>query len=53
MKAPTKKATKADFTRTIADAKAKITKAEFDAFEARIEAVDTILEDAQPHDVLC
>jgi hypothetical protein len=37
----------AAFTKTIADARAKA-----EAFIARLEAVDTILEDAEPHDVL-
>jgi hypothetical protein len=45
-------ATTADFTKTIADARAKVAKAKTDAFIARLEAVDTILEDAEPYDVL-
>jgi hypothetical protein len=47
-----KSAAAADFTKTIADARAKVTKAKTDAFIARLEAVDTILEDAEPYDVL-
>jgi hypothetical protein len=42
----------ADFTKVIADASKKVAKAKTDAFEARLEAVDTILEDAEPYDVL-
>jgi hypothetical protein len=42
----------ADFTKVIADARAKVAKAQTDAFMARLEAVDTILEDAEPYDVL-
>ena len=41
-----------DFTKVIADAKTKVAKAKTDAFMARLEAVDTILEDAEPYDVL-
>ena len=47
-----KSATTADFTKTIADARAKVTKAKTDAFIVRLEAVGTILEDAEPYDVL-
>jgi hypothetical protein len=42
----------ADFTRVIADASAKVARAKTDAFMARLEAIDTILEDAEPYDVL-
>ena len=42
----------ADFTKVIADAKAKVAKAKTDAFMARFEAIDTILGDAEPYDVL-
>jgi hypothetical protein len=42
----------ADFTKVIADAGAKVAKAKTDAFIARLEAIDTILEDAEPYDVL-
>ena len=42
----------ADFTKTIADARTKVAKAQTDVFMARLEAVDTILEDAEPYDVL-
>jgi hypothetical protein len=41
-----------DFTRVIADARAKVARAKTDAFMARLEAIDTILEDAEPYDVL-
>ena len=47
-----KSAATADFTKTIADARAKVAKAKTDAFMARLEAIDTILEDAEPYDVL-
>jgi hypothetical protein len=47
-----KSAAAADFTRVIADARAKVAKAQTDVFMARLEAVDTILEDAEPYDVL-
>jgi hypothetical protein len=42
----------ADFTRVIADARAKVAQAQNDGFMARLEAIDTILEDADPYDVL-
>lgn len=41
-----------DFTKTIADAKAKVAKAQTDAFMARLEAINTILDGAEPYDVL-
>ena len=47
-----KSAAMADFTKTIADARAKVAKAKSNAFMARLEAIDTILEDAEPYDVL-
>lgn len=40
------------FKRHIATAKAKIAKAESDAFLARLEAIDAILEGATSHDVM-
>jgi len=40
------------FKKTIATAKAKVAKAESEAFKARLEALDAILQDAAPHDVL-
>jgi hypothetical protein len=42
----------ADFNKTIATAKAKVAKAESLAFAARLEAIDAILRDASPDDVL-
>jgi hypothetical protein len=42
----------ADFKRTVGTATAKVAKAEIEAFEARLEAIDAILQDAAPHDVL-
>ena len=42
----------ANFKKTIATAKAKVAKAENEAFAARLEAIDAILQDAAPHDVL-
>jgi hypothetical protein len=42
----------ADFKNTIAIAKAKVAKAEIEAFTARAEAMVAILQDAPPHDVL-
>jgi hypothetical protein len=42
----------ADFTKVVADARAKIARAKTEAFMARLEAIDTILQDAQPYDVL-
>ena len=47
-----KAAAAADFTKTIADARAKVAKAQTDVFMARLEAIDTILQDAEPYDVL-
>jgi hypothetical protein len=47
-----KAAATTDFTKVIADARAKVAKAKTDAFMARLEAIDTILEDAEPYDVL-
>jgi hypothetical protein len=41
-----------DFTKIIADARAEVAKAETAAFMARLDAIDIILEDVQPHDVL-
>ena len=41
-----------DFTKVVADARAKVARAKTDAFIARLEAADTILEDAEPYDVL-
>jgi hypothetical protein len=42
----------ANFKKTIATAKAKVAKAENEAFAARLEAIDAILQDAAPHDVM-
>jgi hypothetical protein len=42
----------ANFKKTVATAKAKVAKAESLAFAARLEAIDAILQDATPHDVL-
>jgi hypothetical protein len=42
----------ANFKKTVATAKAKVAKAEDEAFAARLEAIDAILRDAPPHDVL-
>ena len=42
----------ANFKKTVATAKAKVAKAENEAFAARLEAIDAILQDASPHDVL-
>ena len=42
----------AAFKKTIATAKAKIADADTRAFMARLEAIDAILQDAAPHDVL-
>ena len=47
-----KAAPKVDFTKVIADARAKVARAKTDAFMARLEAISTILEDAEPYDVL-
>ncbi len=41
-----------DFKKTIAKAKASVAKAENDAFLARLEAIEEILQDAPPYDVL-
>jgi hypothetical protein len=40
------------FKKLIADAKAKVADAETNAFMARLEAIDAILEGAAPHDVM-
>jgi hypothetical protein len=42
----------ANFKKTVATAKAKVAKADRAAFEARLEAIDAILQGAPPHDVL-
>jgi hypothetical protein len=42
----------ADFTKVIADARAKIARSKTEAFMAQLEAIDTILQDAEPYDVL-
>ena len=42
----------ADFKKTLATAKAKVAKAELEAFTARAEAMVAILQDAPLHDVL-
>ena len=42
----------ADFKKTIATARAKIADADTRAFMARLEAIETILQGATPHDVL-
>jgi hypothetical protein len=42
----------ANFKKAIATAKAKVAKAESEAYTARSEAIDAILRDAAPHDVL-
>ena len=42
----------ANFKKTVATAKAKVAKAENEAFTARLEAIDDILRDASPDDVL-
>jgi hypothetical protein len=47
-----KAASTVDFTKVIADAKAKVTKAKGEAFTARLEAIDAILQDAEPFDVM-
>jgi hypothetical protein len=41
-----------DFKKTIAKAKAEVAKAENEAFLARLEAIEEILQDAPPYDVL-
>jgi hypothetical protein len=47
-----KAAATADFAKAIADSRAKVARAKTNAFIARLEAVDTVLEDAEPYDVL-
>jgi hypothetical protein len=47
-----RKVAPADFTKVITDARAKVARAKTDGFMARLEAVDAILEDAEPYDVL-
>ena len=42
----------ADFKKIVATARAKVAKAEMEAFGARLEAIDAVLQDAAPHDVL-
>jgi hypothetical protein len=42
----------ADFKKTLATASAKISKAEIETYAARLEAIDEILRDASPNDVL-
>jgi hypothetical protein len=42
----------AAFKKTVATAKAKVAKAEFEMFKARLEAIGAILQDASPHEVL-
>jgi hypothetical protein len=42
----------ADFKKTIATARAKIADADARAFMARLEAIETILQGATPHDVM-
>jgi hypothetical protein len=42
----------ATFKKIIASAKAKVADAETKAFMARLEAIDAILQDALPHDVM-
>jgi hypothetical protein len=42
----------ANFKKTVATAKAKVAKAEIEAYAARLEAIDEILRDASPNDVL-
>ena len=42
----------ANFKKTVATTKAKVAKAEIEAFNARLEAIDAILQDAPPHDVM-
>ena len=41
-----------DFRHTIATAKARVADAETKAFMARLEAIDAILQNATPHDVV-
>jgi hypothetical protein len=52
LRAKRRKVGPADFTKVIADARAKIARAKTDGSMVRLEAVDTILEDAEPYDVL-
>jgi hypothetical protein len=40
------------FKKTVATAKAKVADAETKAFMARLEAIEAILQDATPHDVI-
>jgi hypothetical protein len=47
-----KAAATADFTEVIAEARTKVARAKTNAFMARLEAIDTILEDAEPYDLL-
>jgi hypothetical protein len=47
-----KAASAADFTKVIADARARVARAKTEAFMARLEAIDAILEDAEPYDLL-
>ena len=47
-----KAAAAADFTKVIADARAKVARAKTAVFMARLEAIDAILEDADPYGVL-
>jgi hypothetical protein len=47
-----KEAAAADFTKVIADARTKVARAKTDAFMARLEAIDGILEEAEPYEVL-
>ena len=42
----------ANFKNTIATAKAKVAKAQIEAFNARLEAIEAILHDASPDDML-
>ena len=42
----------ANFKNTIAAAKAKVAEADAKAFQARFEAIEAILEGANPHDVM-
>jgi len=41
-----------NFKKTVATAKAKVAKAESEAFATRLQAIDEILREAAPHDVL-
>jgi hypothetical protein len=42
----------ASFKKTLATAKAKVADAETKAFMARLEAIDVIMQNATPHDVV-